>query len=386
MSPSPTESAPAGAGERDELHRRVLALIDRLGGSEDRPGAGRDDRARDALLLDVARWQARRVEPYRRLLAARGIDPERARSPAELPALPTDVFRHVRVAAHPPAADLRVFRTSGTTRPPRGEHPLRDLALYDRAARAAARAALFPDADAERLRLVSLVPGPDEAPDSSLAYMLGRFAEWFGAGESVVAWRAGGLDADVLAAALDDAAASGAAVALLGTSFAFVHAEEALAARRWRLPAGSRVMQTGGFKGRSREVAPEAMLHRLAARYGVPEDHVVAEYGMTELSSQLYETPLAAARGDAAAAGERRLRPPPWVRLTLVDPETLRPAPPGVPGLVRIDDPANLDTAWAVQTSDLARPAAPDGIVLLGRAPGADLRGCSLAVEEALWA
>lgn len=348
---------------RRELAARAAALIDRLSGE------GPDDHARDALLLDLARFQARRIEPYRRLLAARGADPATATHPGQLPALPADLFRHARLAAHPPDQDVRIFRTSGTTSGRRGAHHLRDLGLYDRAARAAARAALFPDG---RRRLIHLIPAETEAPDSSLAYMAARFQDWFGEGPAVHAWAEGRLHPDRLAHALDQAVAEGRPVALLGTSFAFVEAEDRLSSR-WNLPPGSRLMQTGGFKGRTREVAPDALRALLAARYGLPDEAILAEYGMTELSSQLYE-----------ATAPRRLLPPAWLRIAIVHPETLEPVPPGETGLLRIEDPANVDTAWAVQTSDLARRVPPDGLELLGRAPGAVPRGCSLAVEEAL--
>src|SRR5690606_37568438 len=99
---------------------------------------GRDDSARDALLVDSARWQAERVEPYARLCRARRVDVAAARGPDDLPAMPTDVFRVARVAAHAPGVDARTFLTSGTTSGARGVHALRDLSLYDRAARAAA--------------------------------------------------------------------------------------------------------------------------------------------------------------------------------------------------------------------------------------------------------
>jgi hypothetical protein len=68
----------------------------------------------------------------------------------------------------------------------------------------------------------------------------------------------------------------------------------------------------------------------------------------------------------------------------LVDAETLAEVPGGGEGLVRIDDAANLDTAWAVQTSDRGRRVAGDGLEVLGRAAGAVPRGCSLAAQEAL--
>jgi hypothetical protein len=303
-----------------------------------------------------------------------------ASSPADLPAVPTDVFRMARVAAHPPALDVKTFLTSGTTSGARGAHHLCDLSLYDLSARAVAAQALFPDMP--RMTLISLVAPEHEAPESSLSYMVARFHDWFGAAGSACAWHQGALDPDRLARALDRAVAEDTPVALLGTSFAFVFAEDALG-RQWRLPARSRIMQTGGFKGRSREVAPHAMRALLEARYGVPESFIVAEYGMCELSSQLYETSLVDAL--AGRAGPRRLRAPAWVRASIVDPDTLAPVQGDQVGLVRIDDVANLDTAWAVQTSDLGRRV-DDGIVLLGRAAGAMPRGCSLAVEEALGA
>lgn len=355
---------------RDGLARRVLDLIGRLA------DGGRDDDARDLLLRDLLSWQAQHVQPYARLVSARGVDLARAASPADLPALPTDVFRHVRVAAHDASEDRRVFRTSGTTQGLRGVHALRDLGFYDAAAAAAARFALFPDV--QRIRIVLLAPPESLAPDSSLSYMLSRFAEWYGGGEPTWAWSdEHGVDAQTLGAALSDAVDRGSPVALLGTSFAFVHADEALAQSRFALPAGSRVMQTGGFKGRTREVEPAAMRAMLRDRYGVPESHVVAEYGMTELSSQMYETALR--EPDAP----RRLWVPGWVRAVPVDPETLAPVPRGEVGILRIDDAANVDTVCAVQTADMARTVG-DGIELLGRAPGAIPRGCSLAVEEIL--
>ncbi len=343
---------------RDALHAKIAAAFE----GELTPDA------RDVLLAELRTHQAAHVAPYGRLVRARGLDA----------ALPTDVFRFARVAAHGPEHDVRVFRTSGTTNGARGQHFFRDLSLYDRAAQTWAARMLFADGP---LRLVVLAPDETDAPDSSLSYMLSRFASWFAASsESVPArfcWRDGALDVDALVAALTDAREP---IALLGTSFAFVFAEDALAERnvRFALPAGSRVMQTGGFKGRTREVSPEAMLTMMSARYGVTEDRVVAEYGMTELSSQAYETTLV--EPDAP----RRLRFPPWVRVTAVDPVELRALPIGATGLLRIDDAANLDSACAIQTADLARVEADGSFVLFGRAPGATPRGCSLAVEEAL--
>lgn len=354
--------------ERDALRERALSLVERLA------DGGRDDAARDALLDDLAAYQARTVVPYGRIVASRGAGA----------ALPTDVFRFARVASHEAADDVRVFKTSGTTNGERGVHAFADLSVYDAAAKAAARHMLFPDVD--RMPLLVLAPTEEEAPHSSLSYMLARFAEWFGEGPTRWLLRDSALDIDALEEAIRGA---GGPIALLGTSFAFVHANDALGGRRFRLPEGSRVMQTGGFKGLSREVAPEAMRAMLSRTYELPEEMIVAEYGMTELSSQLYETTLRdAVLPRDGEPGPRRLWWPGWMRATVVDPETLRPVEAkveqgGAVGILRLDDVANLDSVASIQTSDLAQRRG-DGVVLLGRAPGAVPRGCSLAVDEAL--
>ncbi|MCG8556622.1 MAG: acyl-protein synthetase [Proteobacteria bacterium] len=364
--------------ERERLRARIVRLIDRLAdGSSDEP-------ARNALLGEVLAWQARHVPPYARLCSARLQGTPR--DPSQYPALPTDAFRFARVAAHAARDDTRVFRTSGTSDARRGVHALRDLSLYDRAASASAKLQLFPDL--ERMDLLILAPSEAEAPDSSLSYMLSRFVAWFGA-HSVFAWRAGALDARELAQRLEQACATGRPIALLGTSFAFVHADAALGSRRFALPRGSRIMQTGGFKGRSREVAAAELLALLAGRYGVAPAWIVQEYGMTELCSQMYEASLREAcmaqrrSTDLRATGARALWVPGWVRAQPVDPQTLRPVPEGHEGLLRIDDLANLDSVCALQTSDRARRMG-NRIQLLGRARGAVARGCSIAVDAAL--
>jgi hypothetical protein len=349
--------------ERDALYARVGSMIRAFDADEEV-----DPVARDTLIDDLAAWQASRIPEYGRL-QRRGDWP---------PALPTDVFRFRRIASHREATDVRVFRSSGTTSSTRSTHAYADLSLYDLAARAAARWALFPDVD--RMKLVILAPEEREAPDSSLDYMLARFTEWFGS-DSIYAWKDDALQLDVLSDTLREAEASSEPVALLGTSFAFVHAEEGLRERRFTLPRRSRVMQTGGYKGRSREVDANELLHALSARYAVAPPFIINEFGATELSSQMYETTLRDAV--AGAKGPRRLWAPPWMRVTPVDPDSLVPVEGDDVGLLRIDDCANVDSVCCIQTSDLCRRV-EDGVVVLGRALGATPRGCSLAADQAL--
>jgi hypothetical protein len=350
---------------RERLRAEVL---DFMSAHED---GSRDESALDALLGEVAAFQASAIPAYASLARRAG---------GALPAaVPTDVFRFIRLAVHAEEDDIRVFRTSGTTKRERGAHPFRDLSVYERAAILQARRFLFPD---ERtLRFVLLAPSSAESPDSSLSYMLDLLAARFGV-TSRHYLSGGGVLADAVEADLLEAETKGVPLAILGTSFALVHLEDALGARSFSLPEGSRIMQTGGFKGRSRELTASEMRTRLASRYGVAEERVVSEYGMTELSSQFYEPNLRASLlGEPAPA--RRYVPAPWVRAVPVDPESLAPVPDGELGLLRIDDLANLDSIACVQTSDLARRV--DGTIeLVGRAPGSTPRGCSLAIDEML--
>ncbi|MEM9194434.1 MAG: hypothetical protein AAGF12_34975, partial [Myxococcota bacterium] len=327
---------------RPELYDQIAALIDALA------DGSRDDARRDRLLADLARFQRNEVAPYRRLLDARRV----GNDPASWPALPTDVFRFARVASFPEAEDRRVFRTSGTTQGQRGEHSFRDLSLYDRAARSAADHALFCGL---RPRLVTLVPDETTTPDSSLAYMIARFGDWF-ATDVRNAW-----DDGPNLSTLTEACRHDGPIALLGTSFALVHALDRLS-KTLPLPQGSVIMQTGGFKGRSRELSADEMRERLSHTFEVPEANIVSEYGMTELSSQMYEA--------TRTSKLRRYWAPGWVRVTAVSPETLEPVPEGEVGLLRIDDCANLARALSA-VHDVEDPIA-DEYSLEVSSPGID--------------
>jgi hypothetical protein len=142
------------------------------------------------------------------------------------------------------------------------------------------------------------------------------------------------------------------------------------------------VMDTGGFKGRSREVSREELLHLYQDVLGVPPCRVVGEYGMTEMSSQFYEATLCESLAGKAAA-ERIYEGPPWVRTRVLDPDTLEPVPAGRRGLLAHLDLANAWTVSSLVTEDLGQ-AAGTGFRILGRARDAELRGCSLATEELL--
>ena len=140
------------------------------------------------------------------------------------------------------------------------------------------------------------------------------------------------------------------------------------AGRRWQLPDGSRLVETGGFKGRSREVSRDDLYATLSDTLGVSPARCLAEYGMSEMASQYYDSSLYdLARGLVRPA---RKVGPPWVRTRILDPVTGLDAPVGTPGLLAHYDLANGNSVLALQTEDMG-VASPDGegFTLLGRAP-----------------
>jgi phenylacetate-coenzyme A ligase PaaK-like adenylate-forming protein len=372
--------ASAGMGpdtcrESDALHGRARAMVRAFERGAHPPESF------DALAIDLARFQAAHVPGYARLCAARGVDPSAFERASDAPAVPADAFKLASVFCFEDRAATVIFRTSGTTVGARGTHAMRDVRTYDAAALAFGRAMFARDLAAPVPVLV-IGPPEAEAPDSSLAHMCGLFARAFGVTEPLDRTffiRQGTLMVDDLRARL---AALGRAdpVAILATSFALVHLTDVLGSDVLALPPRSRVMQTGGFKGRSREVVADDLRRAVARAFAVDERAVVSEYGMTELSSQLWEATLVDERARPGIYVE-----PPWLRVVAVDPESLAPLPDGTTGIARIEDLANVDSAFAVLVQDRVRRV-EGGIELLGRAPGAPPRGCSIALDEMLGA
>lgn len=368
------------AAESDALHSRVRAFIQAsLRGDATEPF--------DALALDIARFQAAHVPAIARLAYARRAQYAHARDASAIPAVPTDVFRLARIAVHPRDCDVALFRTSGTSQgaEARGEHPLRTTETYELAALSWGQRFLWPDG--HDLQALVLAPSLVEQPDSSLGFMLDRFAHALARRPAFLVHRRAADEATIdffgIARAAAEARAAERPVLVLATSFALVHLLDGIGGHDLRLPRGSRVMQTGGFKGKSREIAPDVLRRMVAKAFAVPESHVVAEYGMTELSSQLYEGTLAAAVGRGPRLPHGVYVAPPWVRVTAVDAATLEPVAPGAIGIARIVDLANVDSSIAIQTADRVRVTA-EGVELLGRQPGAAPRGCSIAIDEML--
>jgi acyl-protein synthetase LuxE len=355
---------------RAEIEREVLAWI------AEGVDAPRDDARFERLALALFRLQVERGAAYGRLCTAFGVDPARVRSWREIPAVPTGAFKEARLAIFPASDTVRTFRTSGSSNAQRGALELDDLRLYDASLEATFRAHLCPDV--ERIRFLVLAPSAAEAPDSSLSYMFSRAAERMGTPESQFLVDAKGWDPDAAIATLGAAREP---VLLAGTAFAFVHLLDRLSERHQSLalPAGTRVMETGGFKGRSRELTRDELHGAIEFKLGVPRARIVNQYGMCELGSQFYEASLRT----GVASDVKRV--PPWVRTRVVDPVTQKDTERGENGVLAHVDLANVGSVLALLTSDQGELTA-DGFRVFGRLRGAEARGCSLAADALLGA
>jgi hypothetical protein len=362
-----------GARERsDVLHERVRAMVSAFERALPMPESF------DSLAADIARFQAACVPGYARLCAASSTDARDIVRAGQAPAVPAEAFKVGHVFAFEETQAAVTFRTSGTTLGDRGAHSIRDVRTYDAAALAFGRAMLG-CARTERAAVLVLGPSSAGAPDSSLAHMCSLFVRALGSGDAHESHfvRGDALDLDALCRRVSGLHAEIPAI-VLGASFAFVHLLDMLHGEILPLPAGSRVMQTGGFKGRSREVSAVELRRAIACAFAVPERAVVSEYGMTELSSQFWEATLADPRSPEGVYVE-----PPWARVVPVDPESLAALNEGAIGIARIEDLANVDSAFAILTQDRVRRTG-SGFELLGRAPGAPARGCSIALDAIL--
>jgi hypothetical protein len=334
----------------------------------------------ETLALKLFARQFTHNAAYRRVCEARGIVPAKVGHWSQIPAVPTAAFKELELSCLPVSERNTVFHSSGTTaqRPSRHFHSAESLKIYETSLWPWFVRHVLADFRSQNVdfSVAILTPPPDQAPHSSLAYMFEAVRQrlnapataFQGATANDGTWS---VDCESVARTLRKASEAATPLVLLGTAFGFVHLLDFLteADLRFRLPAGSRVMETGGYKGRSRAL-PKTELRALLTRLlGVPASRIICEYGMSELSSQAYD--------GGSVDASRVFHFPPWVRVHIISPETGREVSEGETGLLRVFDLANVFSVMAIQTEDLGVRRG-DGFELIGRAELAESRGCSL--------
>lgn len=335
------------------------------------------------MALDLFARQFEHNAPYRQLCRIHRARPGTVDDWRQIPAVPACAFKELDLTCLPSEARTRYFCSSGTTAEKRSRHfhSAESLAIYEMSLLTWFKTSFLSN-PAENPRCMFLTPSAGEAPTSSLVHMFETLRRTVAANGSLFAGRVDAdghwsLDIERLLATLRQCEEEHLPVTLLGTAFNFVHLIDALTDRRLeiRLPTGSRVMETGGYKGRSRSLSRAGLHDAISRSLGIADEDIISEYGMCELGSQAYDNVRSFSRQSPQTP--RPFRFPPWARFLVVSPETGKLAGEGEPGLLRVFDLANAASVLAIQTEDLAIQQ-QDGFELIGRARQTEPRGCSL--------
>jgi hypothetical protein len=357
----------------------VEMLAELIGRGVERPTS---DGEFNELAFAVFAFQFENNEVYRAWCEQRRQTPETVEHWKQIPVVPTSAFKDFPLTCFPVEQAVAEFHTSGTTQAKSGKHYFGTLELYDAAIIPNFAAHLLPDGT--RLPMLVLTPSPEEAPHSSLSHMMGVVTERGqgtgngGQGDQFFV-KGGQLETERLERELRRWEEHRDPVVFLGTALAFVHFFEHCRRSnlRFALPADSRVMETGGFKGKAREVPRNELYGAFAEYLGIPPSHIVNEYGMTELSTQFYDETMRVGR----PSDEKTV--PPWARVVIINPQTGSEAATGETGLIRVFDLANISSVAAIQTEDFG-VMHEERFNVLGRATAAEARGCSIAADEML--
>jgi hypothetical protein len=328
--------------EYAELRQRILA---------DDVGAHFEE-----LALAVFRHQAENNPLYREFLGLLRVEPSRVGLLSEIPFLPISFFKThlVRTFEWSPAM---AFSSSGTTGGATSVHLVRSPGWYLYHARRGFEKRYGPLRD---WCVLALLPSYLERSGSSLVYMAEEFVRATGRPESGFFL----YDHDRLTDTLEQCRAQETPTLLLGVSFALLDLAESVSPPdlSW-----ATVMETGGMKGRRREMTRAELHEVLCAAFGNRAVH--SEYGMTELMSQAY------------SPSEGLFWPSPTLRALARDPyDPLQAQPYGRAGGLNLIDLANLDTCSFIATDDLGRVYADGSFEVLGRFDASDVRGCNLMV------
>jgi hypothetical protein len=366
---------------RDRLADDVLRVLE--------AGVDGDPGVFEALALEIFAYQYEHNVPYQHYCDAVGVSPADVSTWTEVPAYPTDAFKHEVVASFEAEKAVQAIMTSGTTRPNQRGRIFRDETgqkLVFSANRTMTGAYLFPDFEPEeRCRILLLVPSLEIAPTMGMAIGLDQSRRHFGTEDSAVLVGRTGVDIKRLVGALRDSERSGRRIALIGATSAYVYFLKACREKgvRFRLPPGSRVCDGGGYRGRFGVVTRDDYYQLVDEVLGVPAHHCVNTLGLGETATNYFDTALRDhLRGEASAP--RHKASPPWTRTQVYDIDTREVLPAGRVGLLRHFDLCNLPTVLGVQSDNLGVMDEDGGFEIIGRAKVVDGRVQELPSEVAV--
>ena len=309
----------------------------------------------ESIALDIFRFQAEKNPVYSVFCEYLGRTKNKVTSFKEIPFLPIRFFKSRKVVSSK-NIEQSIFSSSGTTGQITSKHYVTDIALYEKSYIKGFESFY---GDVSDYCVLALLPSYLERSGSSLIYMVDDLIKKSNHPDSGFY-----LDEiDVLIEKLIRLDSQGIKVLLIGVSFALLDLVE----KHQLNLKNTIVMETGGMKGRRKELIREELHDILKKGFGTKTIH--SEYGMTELLSQAY------------SQGNGIFKTPPWMKILIrdtEDPLTLQEI--GKTGGVNVIDLANINSCSFIATQDLGKKYNDESFEILGRFDNSDIRGCNLMV------
>ena len=304
----------------------------------------------EAAALELFRFQADRCKPYSDYLELMGIDPSEVKRIEDIPFLPIELFKSHDIYCADTEPEI-IFTSSNTGGTTPSRHMMASTEVYRRAFTEAFEAFY---GKIEEWSIYGLLPNYLEREGSSLVYMTDELIRRAGSG---------GFYLNDYERLIHDMERDPKPKILLGVSYALWDLAEKYAPKL----ENTIVMETGGMKGKRKELS-KSELHKILCE-GLGVDAIHSEYGMAELTSQAY------------SSGEGIFRTPRWMRIMLRDVNA--PFDHSVKrGGIDIIDLANISSCAFIQTQDMGRVLPTGEFILEGRIVGSDIRGCNLLVHD----
>ena len=304
--------------------------------------------------LEVFQFQYQHNHVYQKFCDLLKVIPTEVSTLKDIPFLPIQFFKSEQVLSVSKDATEKIFTSSGTTGSLTSKHYVTDLSIYEESFNSAFQQFY---GNASDYVILALLPSYLERDGSSLIYMADALIKQSKHPDSGFYLH----NLSELAAKLKALDAQGQKVLLIGVSFALLDLVESEAFQL----NNTIIMETGGMKGRRKEMIREELHKQLIQGFGVTKIH--SEYGMTELLSQAYSN------------GDGVFKCPAFMTLLIRDPEdALSYVGNHKTGGINVIDLANINSCSFIATQDLGKQLNHDTFEILGRFDHSDIRGCNL--------
>jgi len=310
----------------------------------------------EALALEVFQYQFEHNKVYRSFCDLLYVHPSDVKTITQIPFLPIQFFKSHKILTNTTEVQA-LFLSSGTTGTLRSKHYVSDISWYETSFRTSFNLSY---GAIEDYIVLALLPSYQAREGSSLIYMVDDLIKQSKQQESGYYLN----DLEGLAKQLLSLDKNNKKVLLIGVSYALL---DLIELRQFQLN-NTIIIETGGMKGRRKELVKPALHEILKKGFGVKQIH--AEYGMTELLSQAY------------SQADGLFKTPPWMRILIRDTEDpLSLLTYGKTGGINVIDLANINSCAFIATQDLGKVYEDKTFELLGRFDNSDIRGCNLLVD-----